>query len=365
MNKTILFLVGLCFTCFVSIAQTNDAFDESRPTVLGVGFDYGYLLKHAPTLRQIGDAFPIGISLEWSKHLLTQKSWDFCNCFPRVGVSLSYWDWGNPDVLGVGVLPLGFIEPYFLTQKRTNVFVRMGMGGAFLSNPFDEITNPLNESYSTLFSFSIVVGAGINYRLTDRLNLSLSAKYNHISNGGVRSPNKGLNFPTLNMGVHTSLVPVEFPNLTKNGKRAPPAQKEQWSITHFSGWSNANVGDRDKFYVFGFSGKYARWIGGRSALTVGTEWIFDYSRRERIRLANSDVAFGQGAALLGHEFWLGKVTFSQQLGVYYFIKNRTTDAVYQRYGLTYQLTKNIFTGFNLKAHRHVADFFDFRLGYRF
>lgn len=361
----------LCFFSFFIlffnpiVGQTQATFSESKPSVIGINFEYGYLLKHAPSLRQIDDAYPYAISLDWSKHLITQKSWDFCNCFPRVGVSVDYWNWDNPEVLGFGVLPIGYIEPYFLTQKRTNLFVRMGLGGAFLNNPYDEITNPLNESYSTLFSFSIVVGLGINYRLTDKANLRLAAKYNHISNGGVRTPNKGLNFPSLSLGVNTSLLPIEFPTLAKKGKREPPEDKNRWSITHFSGWSNANVGDKDKFYVFGFLGQYARWVGGRSALTTGTEWIFDFSRKERFNLNEVEASFGQGAFMAGHEFWLGKVTFSQQLGVYYFNENRNTDAVYQRYGLTYSFTKNIFAGINLKAHRHVADFFDFRIGYAF
>jgi len=346
-------------------AQSNAEFIESKPTILGVSFDYGYILKHAPSLRQIDDSYPLAIRLDWSKQLITQKSWDFCNCFPRVGVSVAYWNFDNPDVLGSGIIPLGYVEPYFRTHKRTNIFFRMGLGGAFLTEPYDEVTNPLNESYSTLFSFSIVVGAGLNYRINDKLNLRFAAKYNHISNGGVRTPNKGLNFPSLSVGLNTSLEPIEFPVPEKNGKRPPPEKKTRWSVVHFSGWSNATIGDTDKFYVFGFKGNYSRWIGGRSAFTAGTELIFDFSRRKRFELDNLDGFFGQGALLAGHEFWLGRVTFSQQAGLYYFKENRTTDAWYQRYGLTYRFTDNLFAGINLKAHGHVADFFDFRIGYLF
>jgi hypothetical protein len=365
MKKLMLFLIVFNFISFVAKAQDNGIFNESSPTVLGISFDYGNLLKHTESLRQIDDAYPFAIRLDWSKHLITQESWNFCNCFPRVGVSLAYWDWDNPEVLGVGIVPLAYVEPYFLTQKRINLFVRMGLGGAFLTQQYDDITNPLNESYSTLFNFMIVLGVGVNYRLTDKLNLRLAAKYNHTSNGGVSTPNKGLNFPSLNIGLNTSLEPIEFPSLAKNGQREPPEDKTRWSLVHFSGWSNANVGDKDKFYVLGFLGNYARWVGGRSALTAGTEWIFDYSRKERFTLEGSNAAFGQGAFLGGHEFWLGSVTFSQQLGVYYFKQNRSTDAVYQRYGLSYHFTKHVFAGFNLKAHLHVADFFDFRIGYVF
>lgn len=367
MNKYSLYCIKMaCLLLFVSsYSQDGSLINESKVSTIGLSLDYGYILKHSGNLRELDDAFPKGIALDWGKMLLTKNAWDFCNCFPRVGAELSYWNWDNPDVLGSGILAMGFTEPYFRTQKRTNILFRIGLGGAYLTNPFDENDNPQNLSYSTNISFALMVGIGLNYRLTEKWNLRLMAKYNHTSNGGIKTPNKGLNFPSLSLGVNKSLEDLTFPQFEKIGKREPPNEKSRISAVHFSGWSNASVGDKDKFYVFGFMGQYSRWIGGRSALTGATELIFDYSRREQIKLDGRNDNFVQGAALIGHEFWLGKVTFSQQLGLYYFNDYRINDDVYQRYGLTYNFSKHIFAGFNLKAHRHVADFIDLRLGYTF
>ncbi len=348
-----------------SFAQEDSSYVDKKVTVLGVNLDYGFLIKHTPSLEKIPTAYPSGISVSWSKLLLTKNAWEFCNCFPRVGVDLGYWNWDNNDVLGHGILSMGFVEPYFRTQKKTNMFFRMGLGGAYLTEPYDEVTNPLNESYSTDLSFALMVGLGLNFRLDEYWNLQFLAKYNHTSNGGINTPNKGLNFPTLSLGVHKSLEPVIFPNLKKIGKREAPKDKDRFSIAHFSGWSNARVGDKDKFYVFGFMGKYSRWVGNRSALTGGTELIFDYSRREQILSDDQNNNFVQAAATIGHEFWLGKVTFSQDLGIYYFNEYRINDDIYQRYTLAYNFNKHIFAGFSLKAHGHVADFIDLRIGYSF
>ena len=351
-----------CLACFGQDAAETKS---KNPTILGLSFDYGHILKHAPSLRAIDDAYPIGITAEWSKLMLAESAWNICNCFPRLGVDLSYWNFDNTDVLGHGALMVGYLEPYFGTKNRTNFFVRAGMGAAYLSKPYDEQENPLNESYSTYLSFAILVGLGVNYRLTDSWNLRLAAKYNHTSNGGVRTPNKGLNFPSISVGVNKSLTPVEYPNYNKSGKRQPPDDKSRISLVLLSGWSNAAVGDKDKFLVWGLMGNYGRWIGSSSALTGGMEWVFDYSRREQIKVDELDKSFAQGSLLVGHEFWWGKVTFSQQLGVYFFNEYRNTDDVYQRYGLTYTFGKHFFGGFNLKVHRHVADFFDLRVGYIF
>lgn len=104
-------------------AQQNPTFKESRPTFIGLNLDYGFILKHSESLKNLDSAHPSALTIDWSKLLLTQKAWDFCNCFPRVGVDLGYWNWDNPEVLGKGALAMGYIEPYFKTQKRSHLFL--------------------------------------------------------------------------------------------------------------------------------------------------------------------------------------------------------------------------------------------------
>jgi opacity protein-like surface antigen len=348
---------------FTLRAQSN--LQESQPTIVGLSFDYALLLRHSQNLQELGKSYPVGIGVEWSKMLLTEEAWEFCNCLPRIGAQVSFWDWDNSEVLGNGVLAMGFVEPYFRTHKRLNILFRAGLGGAYLSNPYDEATNPLNLSYSTDLSFAIMVGAGFNYRLTDQWNIGLLANYSHTSNGGVSSPNKGLNFPSLSFHVQKSLTPIRFPEFQKVENRQAPENKSRFSLAHFSSWNDISIDERVNYYVFGLEAKYSRWIGNRSAISLGTEFISDYSRREELKIEELDNNFVQASALIGHEFWLGRVTFSQQIGVYYYNDYRVTDDVYQRYGLTYNFNKNLFAGINLKAHRHVADFFDFRIGYTF
>ncbi|MEM6397996.1 MAG: acyloxyacyl hydrolase [Bacteroidota bacterium] len=363
MNKCWFICYVLFFTGLrMADAQDYATFEDSKPTILGLSVDYGFLIKHSQSLREIDDAYPYAIRLSWSKQLLTKKAFEFCNCFPRVGLSLAYWNYDNPKILGGGLVPMGFIEPYFLTRHRVNLFFRAGVGAAILSSPYDEENNPNNLSYSTALNFSIMVGAGVNFRLSDQLNLRLAANYNHISNGGIQVPNKGLNTPTLSLGLNRSLAPLEFPDVRKNGKRPEPENKTRWAITYISGLSNTVVGDRRQYYVTGLAANYSRWFGGRSAFTLGSEVVLDFSRRERIRLDGADASFPQAAFLVGHEFWLGRVTFSQQLGIYYINAYRNSDDFYQRYGLTYHFDERWFAGFNLKTHRHVADFFDLRVG---
>ncbi|WP_019038207.1 acyloxyacyl hydrolase [Psychroflexus tropicus] len=360
--KKLICAVIISLLSFNSLAQVEP---KNTKTSLGVNFDYGYILKHSENLRAFDDAFPIGIGLEWGKMLLSKSAWEFCNCIPKVGAEIAFWRWDNPEILGNGLLAMGFVEPYFRTHKRLNLKFRAGLGGAYLSNPYDVENNPDNLSYSTDLSFAIMVGMGLNYRLTEQLDVGMLIKYNHTSNGGVKSPNKGLNFPSLNLSLNKSLEAVEYPDFQKIENRQPPETKSRISLAYFSSWNDIDLEQQETFYVFGVSGQYSRWIGKRSALSLGTELILDYARRENIRLNGLDNNFIQAAGLLGHEFWLGKVTFSQQFGIYYYKDFNVRNDIYQRYGITYNFTKHLFAGVNLKAHGHVADFFDLRIGYTF
>ena len=92
------------FLVITGVYAQQEPFTDNRPTILGVTFDYGFLIKHSESLREIDNAFPFGIGLDWSKQLITRKAWDFCNCFPRMGVNLTYWNYDNPEVLGSGLI---------------------------------------------------------------------------------------------------------------------------------------------------------------------------------------------------------------------------------------------------------------------
>jgi hypothetical protein len=67
--------------------------------------------------------------------------------------------------------------------------------------------------------------------------------------------------------------------------------------------------------------------------------------------------------LAGHEFLLGRFIFSQQLAVYVYNSRPPAEWWYHRWGLSYRLARHVWLGFNLKAHKHVADFVDLRLAY--
>ena len=118
------------------------------------------------------------------------------------------------------------------------------------------------------------------------------------------------------------------------------------------------------FGVFGLNAGVSQQVGRMSALNLGMEWIWDGSLQWRMENQyNSSKDYQRGGFLLGHEFLMGRFTFSQKIGVYLYDKTQYNDSVYQRYGINFKLTDRLITGIHLKAHRHVADLLEVRLGY--
>jgi hypothetical protein len=114
--------------------------------------------------------------------------------------------------------------------------------------------------------------------------------------------------------------------------------------------------------IGGITAQVSKQTGIFNALTLGAEWNIDNSLRERLkRDGKTDISNQRAAITGGHEFLMGKIIFSQQLGVYLFNPSGYFDPVFQRYGLLYRLSDNLGVGMNVLAHRQVANFLDFRI----
>ncbi|MGF1533752.1 MAG: acyloxyacyl hydrolase [Bernardetiaceae bacterium] len=353
-----------CFSLIVLFLLT--ALALAQPPAHHVAFQaqYGFIIPHSQSIRDVSGSNPWGLKVDWSWHFRSEAAWQYCQCFPRLGVSLEYINFGNPQVLG-NAYPVSFwVEPVFGAERRLSGALRFGFGLAPLDRIYDPITNPENLFYSARVSFLLLVNANLRYRLSPRWALQLSSNYNHISNGGLREPNKGINYPTLSLGLDYSLRPQPFPTYRPTGRAVvADSLRQRWQLSLMG--SAQNIGEQTRYPLLGLMLRYGRRVRPMHGLSVGAEWVWDFSLRERLRRDDptSSAAFARGAVLVGHELWLGRFVFTQDLGVYVYAPTPARDPVYQRFGLDFWINRRWSVGMNLKTHLHVADFLDFRLGF--
>lgn len=349
----------------LSFAQIGMSADDSLKSVAAIGVKghYGFVILHSQDIRPIGQSCPRGVSVDVSWHKLSRNAFNSCLCFPRMGVSTTYWGFDNPEVLGQGVTSVFFLEPFFRISQHAAFSFRSGFGLAYANKPYDEITNPDNLSYSTRLSFALELGANLNYHFSNKYMFALSANYNHISNGGMKEPNKGINYPTFGLGVYYYPEPFQFRKVVREDWRTA-GKKRNMFYFWISGTAKQLSGSAQlkRYPVIGVNGRVARQVSRINAINLGLDFLADGAHREEIKRSGESVDYLKAGMLIGNEFLLGKFNFSQQFGIYiYDPYNRDAD-VYQRYGLDYHISQKLFSGIGLKAHGHVADFLDFRIG---
>ncbi len=341
--------------------------DHKNSLITGVKPHVGFIVKHSGKLEGLTKSFPWGLEIETRWQLMSEKSWQYCFCYPYTGISLFYTSFANKYVLGSAFALYPFVEPAINGDKMVHTSIRFGMGPVYLTNVFDSVSNPENQFYSSHLSFIVHLDVALNFRINEKINTKLSAEFNHISNGGIKNPNLGINFPGVSLGIDYNLRPLPYSIRTKDRsvRLVPYLNRFDFILL---GTGKTAVKGSERYPVYGLSVGYSRVIGRQDALISGLEFIFDQAEAEEIEKRSTlygtePVDHKYLAFFAGHELILGRFNFYQQLGVYLYVPFKRRDPVFQRYGLNFSLSEHFFVGINLKAHRQVADFLDFRIGF--
>ncbi len=349
-------------------AQNNDsaAMHAKLPGVfsIGAGIEHGFIFAHSPFVQNTKGANPTGIEISFSWEKNDAATWQLCNCYPRRGLLVSFYNY-DTKILGKGIIASYFIEPNYKLGKR-NFFSIKGVAGlAYLTSPFDSIKNPGNQSYSTAVNGYLLLGIGSWFRLSDQWWLNGSVNYQHISNGGFSQPNKGINWPTVGLGVRYQHETREYYSGRRSKEKSWKSYSPRWDIA-ISGMAKKGSDERGqskRMPLVGLNFQGSKQVGRINLLSVGTDIFYDESLRMRLKRDSINTSAIKAGISLGHEFLLGKFLFSQRLGIYLFDQTPYYDRIFHRWGIHYMSQKNWGIGFSLLAHRHVADFVDLRVSY--
>jgi len=357
MKKTLVILITMLI-CTSLGAQVN-------PSFYGIKSHYGFIIAHSPELKPISQTNPYGIQLEYSWLKTSDKAWKTCFCYGRTGVSFAYFNYANPDVLGSSYNLIYFVEPYFTYRGPFKFSLRGSIGASYLDKKFNAETNPDNLLFSTNFSFYLALSLNLSYQINNNYSINLSGNYNHISNGGQKQPNKGMNFPTLSIGVDKIINNIPL-------KQKPKSLRSyDTTIDYYLGsFASLRSSDREaeatNHLLIGFMGGVLKPVSGINGLNAGIEFWYDYSDREIAKQQDINDSAFSSAITAGHHFSIGNFYFLQQFGFYLTRpKNIQRNWLYQRYSFWYSIgsSKRWTIGASLIAYGKVADHMDGRLIY--
>lgn len=355
----------LQFSCV--LAQQKDTTEIKklkRIFSLTAGLQHGFIFAHSPEVENTKGSNPTGAEflIGWQRN--DKGVWDLCNCFPRKGLLLAYYNYDN-KILGSSYTAAYFLEPAYRISRNAFFSFKAVAGLSYLTNPFDTIKNPTNRSYSTHISGYLLLGAGVWVRLSDHWWLNATANYQHESNGGIQQPNKGINWPTAGLALSYQHNPRPY----YLGQRRKDKFWKPYSIRWDLGLMGIakrvldENGDSKRLPLLGIHFQGSKQVGRINSLTAGAEIFTDRALRLQLKIDSVNASHTRAGILFGHEFILGKFLFSQRLGVYLFDETPYFDRIYHRWGIQYRATPRWSAGFHLLAHRQVADFVDFRIAY--
>lgn len=315
------------------------------------------IIAHSPDLKPISHSTPIGFNASWQWMGTGAKTWEVCNCFYYLGIESFYYNFNNPAALGSAAGVAGTFEPIFWRADRWTLSLASGIGLAYLSKVHDPVDNPENMFFSQPLSFLLFVAPTLEYRISSGWSAQMGVSYNHISNGGQKQPNKGMNFPTLSLGASRYLSSQNLPKYEK----VPTSST--WQIYAEAGFTTkGRDGGSGRGAVWSVAGETFRSVTAINAFGIGLDVSKDYSLEQEQGFWTSLSV----APFAAHHFTLGHIDFSQWMALYLYRPEGYDDhRLYQRYVLRYKLGNTLSAGVGLKAHGHVAENIDLRLGWRF
>ncbi len=348
MKKNLSFLVLSIFSFFAQ-GQVVER--------LGLEGQYGYIIPHSADLLPVSKTNPIGMTLNYQRLNSSEESWQVCNCYHYLGLQLGYQNFGNPEVLGSAAILSGTFEPILWKSSKWALSIRSGIGLVYLNRVYDAETNPLNYFFSAPLSFLIFTAPTVSYSFDRHWDMNVSLNYNHISNGGQQQPNRGMNFPTLGIGLGYNFQEIFFPDYSK------PQLTSDWIGYAEGGFTtrNASGGSQRKISINVAVGAikpftHINGIGG------GLEVTKDNS----LAVQNNGWEALMPAPFVAHHLIFGRFDFSQRMALYtHKPAGYNNYRFYQRYLIQFSIRPQLYLGISLKSHGHVAENIDGRIGWRF
>lgn len=334
----------------------------------GIQLHYGFIIPHSSAISGVSSTNPIGLEFIHGNLHTSLDEWRVFNNYWVSGIKARYFNLQFPDVLG-SILDFSlFAGPLVTHGLRHQFIISGGAGLSYHSKIYNAEENPRNQFFSSRLSFPLYVEARFKYLLAGRTYLTISGSYNHISNGGIRQPNYGMNYPTLALGLEhfNYKVPV-----LENNYRSLNIDRDRNLSFIFQALASYRVLDSTAnqpekgFVAYGFHLRASQPLGKIYSINAGTEFIIDPMIREQVRRENEHIDHKRFALTLGQDFTFGRFLFEQHLGFYLYSPYKARNSIYQKYELAYKAKGRLMYGVFLKAHLYIAELIGVNISYEF
>lgn len=326
----------------------------------------GAILPHNKQIAHLITEKPTGFLVSLSKPLEGHAFWQQHYNAPEIGISVHYQDNHNAE-LGNLIGLYAHYDFYFLKRALQ---LRVAQGVAYATHPYDHRTHFRNMAYGSHFMPSTYFRVSYEQRkLWRNWGFTAGLLFAHHSNASIQSPNMSTNTVALSTGVlYTSSEKKE--QFIASGPKVLD-QRIAFSTVFRAGVNESHIIGMGQKPFYHFSVMGTKRLGYTSSVQAGTELFLSYTVKEMIPfLAQSFPEFEINprsdwkriGVFLGYEMHLNKLSAEGQLGYYLYDHYQQNGSTYQRLGLRYYVTSQLFAAMSLKTHLSKAEAFEVGLG---
>ena len=330
---------------------------------------YGTILRHNKDISHLVKNHPEGIIIGYNKKTFGAARWQQTYNYPDYGLSLVYQN-TKSDILGNNYGLYAHYNFYFL---KRNMFLRIGQGVAYNTNPFDLEKNPKNNAYgSSLLSSTYIM---LNYNrqnIFKGFGIQAGISLVHYSNANVKAPNSSTNALTVNIGVQYQIDTGDPDKYILQ-----PYEKYTEPIA-YNFVLRGGVNESDFIGLgqqpFAVLSAYAdKRLNYKSSIQLGADGFFaKFLEKEVEYLAaafpgngvTGDEDYKRVGIFAGHELHLNKFSVITQFGYYVYYPYDFEGRTYIRAGMNYYISKKLFASVTLKSHGAKAEAIEFGVGFR-
>ncbi len=338
---------------------------------------YGYFLHHHFELERFNSHFP-SFELALQRPTFGKQRWESLYNYPIVGVAAFYSPMGGFEELGKVMAVYPFISFPLNENTDNRLNFRLGVGLAWITKMYDPIENYKNYAIGSHLNAAASLYLDYRKRISRRFTFVASGGLTHFSNGSTKTPNFGLNILTASAGLTWYL---NRPNPYLDKKFLPILRKFEYDNKRlFSVDVMQSFGTRDmsqqlgkRYFVSNTAVHVLVPVSMKGKLGLAMELTYDGSdkgvldQREIIEgkdLYSSNVDLLKPGTGIVYEMMLSRASFLFQLGFHLAGAEKSDGYLYEKLGMKFRFSNNLFAVIALTAHGGRADFIGYGIGYQ-
>jgi hypothetical protein len=333
--------------------------------------NYGFMINHHLEMKIFNAHFP-AFEINLGKETYGRERWQAAYGYPFIGISYWYSQMGNSQFLGSANAVFPYVNYPIIRNRKHELNFRVGLGLAYLTKRFDRLENYKYIAIGSHVNAAVNLMAEYRWRFNPRMNAAVGLALMHFSNGSTKTPNYGINIPSINVAFAYRLS-KENTYLSK--KIIPSLYTFEFPGTKSIDFSlGATVAYKDMgseygrtFMIYNFYGNVMKQFSFKSS--AGVEADLTYNQSDYYFADLNEVIYERNSELLrfgiGPVYKLSMSKLSYNFGLGFYIKAKMApSAVYFKLGIQYQITPGLFANLTLRTNYGQADFVGIGLGFK-